>query len=88
MNIIPNFMRYYCNELQDADKENFDPSVQQYSPIKNKIKKRNNILKEVTERNRKLKNVDNKNNVKYDEIDTLFFNLESSLRKERYSRDM
>ncbi|EQB61974.1 hypothetical protein NAPIS_ORF00444 [Vairimorpha apis BRL 01] len=73
MNIIPNFMRYYCNELQDADKENFDPSVQQYK---------------VTERNRKLKNVDNKNKVNDDEIDTLFFNLESSLRKERYSRDM
>lgn len=90
MNVIPTFMRFYNTETTEnnEDKENFNPLIKQYSPIKNSIKKRNTILKEITDRNRKIICLENKNKVEESELGNLFSNMDSAIKKTRFGREM
>jgi hypothetical protein len=90
MNVIPKFMRFYNNEHceNNEDKENFNPVLKQYSPIKNKPKKRNTVLKELTERNRKKSNINIKGKTEESELGNLFNNMECNIRRNRTTREM
>lgn len=90
MNVIPKFMRFYDTETLESneDKENFNPVVKQYSPVKNIIKKRNTVLKELTERNRHKGNLEVKSKKDESEIGFLFNNMDLINRKSRFGREI
>lgn len=90
MNVIPKFMRFYNNEhVEDnEDKENFNPLLKQYSPLKNKPKKRNTVLKELTERNRKKSNINLTGKTEEGDLGNLFNNMDFYFRKKRSTREM
>lgn len=94
MNVIPKFykMRLEFNfneEVESTDKENFDPTARKFSPMKAKPKKRINVLKEITEKNKKKgpgKEISQE--TKETEIDNLFQSFHSPLKKPRHTREM
>ncbi|WUR04001.1 uncharacterized protein VNE69_07070 [Vairimorpha necatrix] len=83
-------MRFYNEENDETtdDKENFNPLVKQYSPLKSIAKKRNTILKEITDKNRIRMSIENKEKGEESELGNLFNNMENITRKKRFGREM
>ncbi|EOB14869.1 hypothetical protein NBO_13g0046 [Nosema bombycis CQ1] len=95
MNVIPNFHKMrieridFNEEIESNDKENFDPSACKYSPVKTKPKRRINILKEITERNKKKNSKKQlKEENRESEIENLFQTFRSPLKKNKRTREM
>lgn len=94
MNVIPKFYKMrlelnYNEEVESTDKENFDPTSKKFSPMKTKPKKRINILKEITEKNKKKgPGRERTQETKETEIDNLFLSFNSPLKKPRHTREM